>query len=174
MIDNKEKYGISVYCVLGLNCFFLFILQRTPGLSFKIGTATPILLIPMIVAVACFLREWAGFLFGLVCGIALDVFVGGSRCFHTVALLLIGALAGLLYHYFFNRNIKSAIIGGVCFSFAFCLARWIYLCLAQGDSSAFLMLIRYEIPSALYTSLFIVPFFYYTRWLTRRHLIHNS
>lgn len=174
MIDNVEKYGISLYCTLGLNCFFLLILQRTPGLSLKIGTATPVLLIPMIVAVACFLREWTGFWFGLVCGIALDVFVEGSRCFHTVSFLLIGTLAGLLYHYIFNRNIKSAIIGGVIFSFMFCILRWLYLCVFKGDSSALIMLARYEVPSALYTSLFIIPFFYYTRWLSKRHLIHNN
>lgn len=170
MIDNVEKYSISVYCILGLDCLLLLILQKTPGLSFTIGTATPVLLVPMVVMIACFLREWTGFLFGLFCGIGLDVFSSGSRCFNTVAFILVGGLAGLLYHYFFNRNIKSAIIGGVIFSFGFCFLRWIFLCFFAGDSSAVLMLFRYEIPSALYTSVFVIPFFYYTRWLTKRHL----
>lgn len=174
MIDNKAKYDISVYCTLGLNCLFLFFLQRTPGLSLKIGTATPVILIPFIITIACFLREWAGFWFGFFCGISLDVFTLGSRCFNTVCLLIIGTLAGLLYHYIFNRNIKSVIIGGVGFSFVYCISRWIYLTVFGGDSSAMIMLVRYELPSALYTALFTVPFFYYIRWLTRRHLIHNN
>lgn len=173
MIDNVQKYNISLYGILGLNCFFLLILQRAPGLSLTIGTATPALLVAMVVVIACFLKEWTGFLFGLVCGIGLDVFSSGSRSFNTVCLLIIGAFAGILYHYFFNRNIKSVIIGGTIFSFIYFILRWFYLCLLEGDSSALLMLVRYDLPSALYTSFFAIPLFYYIRWLVKRHLIRN-
>lgn len=171
MIDNSERYSISLYCTLGLTCFLLLIMQKTSGLSLTMGTATPVLLVPMVVAVSCFLREWTGFLFGLFCGIGMDIFSSGSRCFNTIAMILVGAFAGLLYHYIFNRNLKSVIIGSVIFSFGFCFIRWVYLCLFAGDGSAFLMLIRYEIPSALYTSVFILPFYYFTKHLANRHLI---
>ena len=172
MIDNVEKYSVWLYCTIGLSCFFLLIFQKTPGLSLTLGTATPMLLVPFVVVISCFLREWTGVFFGLFCGIGMDVFLAGSRCFNTIAMILVGTLAGLLYHYIFNRNIKSVIIGSIIFSFGFCFARWLYLCVFTGDSSAFLMLIRYEIPSALYTAIFIIPFYYFIRWLTKRHLVH--
>ena len=174
MINYIDKYRSTLYYELGLLCFGLFLLQRISGLSLKIGTATPVLLVPAVIAVACFLREWTGFWFGLCCGVALDTVVNGTACFHTFALMLIGISAGLLFRYFFNRNIKSAVIVGTLGSLIYFIARWLFLDFLTGDSAALSILLRYHLPSALYTALFMIPFFYFVRWLAARHLIQQN
>lgn len=174
MIDNVEKYQPQIYGILGFICLAVFFLQRTPFLDLSISTATPVLLVPMVVVIACFLKEWTGFWFGFASGVALDVFSADSRIFNTVVLMLIGTLSGLLFHFLFNRNIKSAIIGGFIFSFLYVFLRWIFLTVFLGDGSMFLMLVKYEIPSAVYTALFVIPIFYIVKKLCKRYIIHNN
>ena len=87
--------------------------------TLQIGRAFPILLVPIVMVIACFLREWAGFIAGLVCGIALDTVTNGSFCFNTIALMLLGVAVGLTFRLLLNRNIKAVIIVGIIGSLLF-------------------------------------------------------
>lgn len=174
MINNVEKYHPYIYGILGLSAFFLFTLQRIPRLSLSVGTATPNLLLPLIIVIACFLKEWVGFWFGLVSGVALDVFASDSRLFNTIAFTLIGVAAGLLFHFLFNRNIKAVIIGGFIICFAYFLFKWLILTVFLKDGSAFGVLFKYELPSAIYSTLFTIPFFFFVKNLCAKYIIHNN
>lgn len=173
MINYIEKYHSHLYYSIGFLCFGLFVLQRIPGLSLQIGTATPVLLLPVVMVAACFLREWAGFWFGFLSGVALDTVVNGSPVFHTITLILFGVGFGLLFRLLFNRNIKSMLLIGMIGSLLFFLLRWFFLSVIAGEPSAGALLLRYEIPSAVYTGLLIVPFFYYIRWLCKKYLVQQ-
>ncbi len=174
MINYIEKFHSHLYYALGLICFGLFIFQRINGLSLKVGNAVPVLLVPAVIMIACFLREWTGFWTGLVCGIALDTTVNGSAIFHTLVLMLIGVTAGLVFRFYMNRNVKSAIIIGSIGSLIFFLLKWFFLDFISGDPSAARLLIDYHFPSAIYTAIFSVPFFYFVRFLSRRYLIQQE
>ncbi|MBQ4131256.1 MAG: rod shape-determining protein MreD [Clostridia bacterium] len=173
MINYVEKYHHHMYYSLVLWCFGVFILQRIEPFSLKIGTAFPELLLPAVIVIACFLREWTGFLAGLLCGIALDTVTNGTQCFNTITLMLFGVSIGLIFRFLLNRNIKAMIIVSILGCFLFFLLKWFFLDLLNGDSSATMLLFKYHIPSAIYTSLFAIPFFYYVRWLCKRHLIEQ-
>ena len=56
------------YALLGLLCA---VLQTTPGL-FQFGAAKPLWLLPLALAVAVFEGEFAGAVFGAVCGLMWD------------------------------------------------------------------------------------------------------
>ena len=174
MINNVEKYHPYIYGVLGLFSFLLFVLQRLSGLSLKISTATPVLLLPLVIVIACFLKEWVGFWFGFASGVMLDIFMADSRIFNTIAFIVVGIGAGLLFHYFFNRNIKAVILGGLIICFVYFFFKWLFLSVFKGDASAFALLCRYEIPSAIYSAVFLVPFFFFVKKLCKKYIIHNS
>lgn len=174
MINYIEKYHSHLYYAIGLICFGLFILQRIPMLSLKIGNACPLLLLPVVMVTACILREWTGFWTGLTCGIALDTVQNGSFCFNTIVLLLFGVSFGLLFRFLLNRNIKSIILMGFIGSFVFFMVRWFFLDFIAGDASALDILIKYEIPSAIYTALFVIPFFFIFKKLCKKHLVEQS
>ena len=173
MINNVEKYHPYIYGVLGFSSLILFLLQKIPGFSLRVGTATPILLLPLLIVISCFLKEWVGFWFGLLFGVALDIFAPGSRIFNTIIFILIGVGAGLLFHYFFNRNIKAVVIGGFIICFAYFTVKWMIFTVFFAEGSAFLRLFKYEIPSLIYTALFVIPFFYFVKKLCKRYIIHN-
>ncbi len=174
MINYIEKYNSSIYYILSLVAFSLFIMQRFELFSLKIGNAFPQLLLPLVVTVACFLREWTGFLFGLLSGIALDTVMNGTGFLNTVLFLLIGLFAGLLFRFILNRNLKSVMLAGTGFSFLYFLIRWLFLSLFAKDASAGAIFLSYELPSAIYTALFTLPFFYLTKWLAKKYLIQKN
>ena len=171
MINYIEKYHSHLYYILTLCLFGLFIIQRIPGLSLTVGNATPTLLLPAVIIIACFLREWTGFWTGLLCGIALDTVTNGTSCLNTFLFLIIGTAAGLTFRLLLNRNLKAAMVLTLIISVAYYLIKWLFLDLFAGDSSAAALLFYYHLPSAVYTTLFALPFFYFVRWLSQKHLI---
>ena len=173
MINYVEKYHHHLYYSLVLLCFGIFILQRIEPFSLKLGTAFPILLVPAVMVIACFLREWSCFVSGLLCGIALDTVTNGTQCFNTITLMLLGAAVGLIFKFLLNRNIKAMIIVSVLGSILFFLLKWFFLDLLGGDASASALLIKYHLPSAVYTSLFAIPFFYYVKHLCKKYLVEQ-
>lgn len=173
MINYVEKYHNHLYYSLVLCCFGVFILQRIEPFSLKLGTALPLLLLPAVIVIACFLREWTGFWAGFLCGIALDTVTNGTQCFNTITLMVFGVSVGLLFRFLLNRNIKAIIIVSVLGSCLFFILKWLFLDLLTGDPSAVTLLLKYHIPSAIYTSLFAIPFFYYLKWLCKKYLIEQ-
>ena len=173
MINYIEKYHSHLYYILTLCLFGLFILQRIPYLSLTVATATPTLLLPAVIVVACFLREWTGFWAGLISGIALDTVTNGTSFLNTLLFLIIGTAAGLVFRLYLNRNIKAAAIFGLIISLFYYLIKWLFLDLFAGDSSALALLFNYHLPSAIYTAAFTIPFFYFVRWISQKYLIEQ-
>ncbi len=174
MINYVEKYNYSIYYILSLTAFLVFVLQRFQFFALNIGTAFPQLLLPLVVVTACFLREWTGFLFGLFCGIALDTVMNGTILLNTLLFIIIGTGAGLLFRFVLNRNLKSVILAGSIFSLFYFTFKWLFLSLLAKDPSAGEIFARYELPSAIYTALFVIPVFYFVRWLAKKYLIQKT
>lgn len=78
---KRSRSQIIKWCCYALLLLFCAVLQTTPGL-FQFGQAKPLYLLPLCLAVASVEDEFAGALFGLVCGLMWD-YTGGR----TVGLL---------------------------------------------------------------------------------------
>ncbi len=138
----------------------LFIFRYSGLFVLNIGKATSILIIPLIVAIAIFFGEFSGFMAGLVAGVLLDTQVVGSSCFNIFALMLLGLLSGLLSTYLLNKNLKSAICLSFGATFLYFLSRYLVLFAFQGSPLNFNYFMSHLIPSVIYTSIFIIPFYY--------------
>ena len=82
--------------------------QETPGLLPEIGGARPVLLIPAAISIAMFESEFAGIGFGLLCGLFLDIGMGGVLGFH--GLLLAAACYGCLLYTSLELLIYAGIV----------------------------------------------------------------
>ena len=94
------------YALLGLLCA---VLQTTPGL-FQFGAAKPLWLLPLALAVAVFEGEFAGAVFGAVCGLMWDWLAG--RTGEDVALPEPGRKTGTKPAFFESRDALKVL--GVC------------------------------------------------------------
>ncbi len=162
------KHSSSFFTFVSVFGFMLYLLDSTGVMTLKIGTAHPVLLIPFLVATAMAAREWVGLLFGAIFGIMLDITAASSFCFNLVILLLIGCICGLLCSYVVNDNIFSAIVLSLSAGLFYFLAKWLWFYIFSGRGEALNYLITYALPSAAYTALFILPFYYLVKFVSKK------
>ena len=95
------------YALLGLLCA---VLQTTPGL-FQFGAAKPLWLLPLALAVAVFEGEFAGAVFGAVCGLMWDWLAGRTVGMLALELLLLCfAVSAVMQLYFKNSAANFVLI----------------------------------------------------------------
>lgn len=165
---KTKKHSPVFFVFVSLSAIILYLLDSTGIMTLKIGTAHPILLIPLLVAVSMTAREWIGLVFGAFFGILLDVSAADGFCFNLMIMLCIGTACGLLCSYVMNEHIYSAVVLSVCSALFYFLAKWLrfYVIGSKGDTLNYL--ITYSLPSAAYTALFILPFYYFVKSVSKR------
>ena len=141
--------------------FIFLILFHYAGIPIKIMSANPMSVLALLVALVMFSGETAGVIAGAVTGIVLDSAASTPAGFNTIVFTVISFVAVLISKYLFNRNIKSAVILCLICSVMYFAARWLVCFAFKGDiAGSFNYLLRYAAGSALYTTLFVIPFFY--------------
>lgn len=171
MIVTEQRYAPALHGFLGAFGFLLLALQHLSSFTLKIGNAYPQLLLTFVLVIACLLGEWVGFWYGFAFGLALDTMAGRSAVFNTLAFMIVAVLAGLLYRYFLNKNIKAVFLGSLAFALLYYLFKWLILYCLRGEPSAFTLLLHYFLPSAVYTAFTVLPFYYAVRRLARHYAL---
>lgn len=168
-MKRKRHSGDYTHIILiGVLSLLFYLLQFTPWLSLRVAGARPVPLLPLLVAVSIFYGEWYGMTLGLILGMALDAVAAGASCFHALFFLFFGLVCGALSTYVLNRNLRAALTLSLGVSLVYFAARWARYLLPLHDPDALSYLLRRSLPGALYTALWIVPFFYFFRWLSCR------
>lgn len=162
------KHNSSFFAFISVTALLLYLLDSTGIMTLRIGSAHPILLIPFLVATAMAAREWVGLLFGALFGILLDITAADSFCFNLILLLLIGCVCGLLCSFVVNDNIFAAILLSLCSGLFYYLVKWLWFYVFAGQTGALNYLISYALPSAAYTALFIIPFYYLVKFVSKK------
>lgn len=158
MVKSKRNYPALILNTVMLVSLLLF---HYSGASIAISTANPMAVLALLVAIIMYSSEVTGILTGVLLGVVLDSVTSTPIGFNTVTLTVISFAASLVSHYLFNRNLKSALTLCFLYAFAYFFARWIVGFACSGDiKDSFIYLIRYAVPSAVYTTVFAAPFFY--------------
>lgn len=166
-MHKKRHVGILLLNIL---IFFLPLLFYYSGiLTLSIKGATPLLVLPILTAFSFFHTPLCCAGVGLACGIFMDACALGSYCFNAIILLLIGAFVSLTSSNLFNKNIRSAVVLSLTTSTIYFVMLWLVF---HTDgvtlTDSLLYLLKYALPSAIYTALFIIPFYYLLRHFNKR------
>ena len=106
----RSRSQILKWCCYVLGLFVCAALQPTPGL-FQLGQAKPLLLLPLCLAVSVCEGEFAGALFGMVCGLLWDYTAGRTVGMLALELLLLCfALSVLVQVYLQGSTWNFALI----------------------------------------------------------------
>ena len=120
------------YALLGLLCA---VLQTTPGL-FQFGAAKPLWLLPLALSVAVFEGEFAGAVFGAVCGLMWDWLAGRTVGMLALELLLLCfAVSAVMQLYFKNSAANFALIASAAALLVLTLD-WLFFYYMPGYSGA--------------------------------------
>lgn len=165
MAVKRKNGSLQALCFVGL-FFLFFLITYTDILDISIANASPMPLIPLIVTVGFYYGEWLGFSAGIICGIFVDAVTPHSVCFNTIFLLLVGCLTGALVKHLLNKNVFSAAVISLVSCILYFILKLIFcIKIARGETYTYLLL--YALPSAVYSAIFLVPFFYLGRLIKK-------
>lgn len=171
MFDEK-KFRFPTFAVCTSVLIFLF--HYTGLISIKIGNASPFLFVPLVVAVGMYYGEVTGLFFGLFVGLLADTSATSSYCFNTLFLSIAGFLAGLLVTFLFNFNFQASIALSVLASFLYFGIKWLVFFFFPDVQGKMYFLLQHSLPSAFYTSAFIIPFFFAEKYFANKYKRKNN
>ncbi len=152
---NKQNTSYLPAIIYGAIFILFYLITYTDLLVINIGNAAPQLLISAVVAVGIFYGEWTGFTVGMITGIFADAVAANTVCFNMITFMLIGLITGLLINRYLNLNIFSAMILSLAASFLYHLSFWIIFFVIGGVESAWQYFLFYQLPSIIYSAVFI-------------------
>lgn len=155
------KYG--AYALLAL---VLFRLQSVPGLL-ELGGVRPLPLAALAILVATMERELPGVLFCIFCGYLCDLYTLAPMGFYMLFLTILGLAAGLVIRNYLQPSLPI-MMGAVLISALFCrLVLFLFRYTLAGVAGAAPVLLRYDLPHAIYSALLAVPLYFPVRALHR-------
>ena len=162
MSKNKiSRFPVSE-CIIA---FIIYVLHYTDLLDISVYHASPIILLPITVGVAMFYDELTGLIFGLSCGCAMDAVTGGV--YNTLFFMLMGFIVSLLAQRIFNKNLPGAIALTFISTFFYYGILWFTDFFIPDVQGKVYILLWHYFPSAVYTVLFIIPFYFFEKKLRK-------
>ena len=165
-MPKKNKWLLNIANIL---IFFFVILFTISGVvDISIKNATPLVLIPLITAFSIFNSVGKSVFAGIIAGACLDSVQVGTYCFNTLAFLILAVLVYLVANNLFNKNIQSAVTLCLIVSVLYFVAKWgIYFTVGLNMKDSAEYLLSYALPSAVYSTAFIIPLYYLYRFFEK-------
>ncbi len=165
----KYLITISVYTLITA---FVILLQSTGLATFQLGTASAVLLLPLVLYAAFYFGPFGAATLGFLAGAATDVF-SSTLVYNTVFMTALGFVAGLLMSHYFNRNVAAAAVMNFGGSIVYFFFKWLFV-YAFSDPSAGFVLLRYSLPSLLYTAVVGFILFFPTNFIFKKIALRQS
>ncbi|MGN0463541.1 MAG: rod shape-determining protein MreD [Acutalibacteraceae bacterium] len=156
--ENKEDYKRGIIFVLLI--LFTAILQNTNGLFPRIGNASAMLLLPLVISIAMFERDLAGMLFGLFAGFVWDFYSAHIDGYYIIFLTCAGYACSYLISRYMRNNIVTAMVYSSVLSLLCVTLYWLLFVVFNSVEGAWLLYYRVYLVSAAYT-VALTPLYYY-------------
>ncbi len=159
MTPRRKHFKILTVNIL---LFALSILLRDTGLlNLEIYGISPLFSLALLVALGMFALELPSFFTGLIVGTLLDTVSSAPTGFNAICFMLIGLFVSLMSNHIFNKNISAAIALCLISSLFYFTLRWFvcdFFTLSIYENVRYLL--RYVIPQSVYTSVFMLAFYF--------------
>ncbi len=164
-MDIKRRRFIAAF-INAIIIFAVFLLRFSGIATLQIGEAVPIILIPIVISVSMFYGENAGLISALFAGLLMDSVASDTSCFNTLFFVLGATVCGVMANRFLNRNLKAAICLSIGLSFIYYFLKYLIFFVFNGISVNYDYFVLNLIPSAVYTALWIIPFYFLQKKLS--------
>lgn len=168
--SRSQLFKWGCYVLLMLLCA---VLQTTPGL-FQFGAAKPLWLLPLALAVAVFEGEFAGALFGVVCGLMWDYTAGRTVGMLALELMVLCFLLSAVMQLYFKASVPNfLLLGGACALLVLTLD-WLFFYYMPGYSGAASRWLWFVLPTAALSVPVCFPLFGVVRRIHEEFKIDNG
>lgn len=168
MFKRENKMIYIRWTILAGLIVIVSLFQNTDGLLPAVYGVRAMPLIPFVVCIGMYERDWGSAGLGLFAGLLWDGVSAHGQGFRSVYLMVIGCVCGLLLHYFMRRNlITGLLLTGVSLVLHNVLY-WLFFIVIPGYDGAAELLLNFYLPSCLYSLAFMPLFFYLMKSLHKR------
>ena len=148
---KRSRSQLLKWCCYVLALFVCAALQTTPGL-FQFGAAKPLWLLPLALAVAVFEGEFAGAVFGAVCGLMWDWLAGRTVGMLALELLLLCFAVSVLVQLYLQVNPGNFAAVSTATALVVLSLDWLFFYYMPGYAGAVERFLWAVLPSALLTA----------------------
>ena len=161
------KKNTFLKAIITIALFFAVILFHTSEIiDISIKNATPMLLLSLLTAFSFYSSMYASVIAGLISGALIDSVAQSGYCFNTIIMLVIAVAVNVIANTLFNKNIFAAFALSLLVCALYYIALWLCFHLINRTmEDSLIYLFSYALPSAVYSSVFILPFYYFYKFL---------
>ena len=159
-----EVFKWVVYIVL----LFAFFVVQTSVPVLAVFDIRPVLGVAFVAVVSMQERETYAMAFGILAGFMWDFSAGKVPGFNAIILMLCCIAISLVTMYFMGNNPVNSMLFCLLTMVVQGLFDWLFYYVIWGYADAYLVLLRYILPTALYTTAVTPLLFLLVRW------IHNK
>ena len=145
---SSQIFKWVCYTLLMLLCT---VLQTMPGL-FQLGAAKPLYLLPLALAVSVFEGEFAGAVFGAVCGLMWDYTAGRTVGMLALELMILCFGVSVVVQLYLKDTPANFVLLAVVCALLVLSADWLFFYYMPGYAGAVERFLRVVLPSALMTA----------------------
>lgn len=147
---KRKRSQIAKWVCYALLMLLCTVLQTLPGL-FQLGEAKPLWLLPLALAVAVEEGEFAGGIFGAVCGLMWDYNAGRTAGMLAFELLLLCFLLSAVMQLYFKTSAANVVLLETAAVLLVLSLDWLFFYYMPGYSWALSRWLTFVLPSAMMT-----------------------
>lgn len=147
---KRKRSQITKWVCYALLMLLCTVLQTLPGL-FRLGEAKPLWLLPLALAVAVEEGEFAGGIFGAVCGLMWDYTAGRTAGLLAFELLLLCFLLSAVMQLYFKTSAANVALLETAAVLLVLSLDWLFFYYMPGYSWALSRWLTFVLPSAMMT-----------------------
>ena len=148
---KRKRSQITKWVCYALLMLLCTVLQTLPGL-FRLGEAKPLWLLPLALAVAVEEGEFAGGIFGAVCGLMWDYTAGRTAGLLAFELLLLCFLLSAVMQLYFKTSAANVVLLETAAVLLVLSLDWLFFYYMPGYAGAGERFLWVVLPSALMTA----------------------
>lgn len=164
---STSKINFPYVAVNFLLLALALLIQYNDSFTVKIYSANPMLPLAVLISFSMFASEINSCFAGLIVGIFADSVSGMPVGFNTILFFIVGLAVSLMVRYLFNNNYRSAIMLCLICTGAYFIARWLIGFAFGGLETSLGYLMRFAVPSIVYTCVFAIPLYYLQKFLLK-------
>lgn len=169
-VNSMIRKKLNPIIILSNILIFIVVLffQTSEIFDISIKTATPMIPLSLIIGFAFFSSMRSAIIWGLISGIMIDSVAYKSYCFNAIAFMLIAVAVYLASNNLFNKNLKAALVLALICSVVYFVLLWILFYSKTSIDSSLGYLLKYALPSATYTAVLVIPFYFIYRYFSKK------
>lgn len=163
-----SRFNVLKWAAYALSILMLAVLQMQTPFYPIIMNATPLFVIPAVIAIAMLEGETAGGIYGIVAGLFWDSGTGRVFGFNALFLMCIGIAVGLFVKYLFRNTLLSVFLFTIVFTLTHEFVTWFFFYYMTGSRNIIFAFLHVMLPTAVMTLIFAVPIYLFMRMISRR------